>query len=353
MIIFIIPYNHIGGAEKVHLEIVRAIKPHVRLLIVFTSNGGNIISDEFRKYPYVNLRGSKLIALFCATAIIGLSWLMKLTLFGSNNRFFYNLLPFVGKRTKTIDLTHAFTNSDSGIEVYSKSYVRYLSQRIVINKRTLEDYRNQYQQEGFDLSLMDRIRIIPNGINIMPLEREKIESRFNHFTLGYLGRFSPEKRPDIFLELAKATSSINCHAKMICDYFGASEADYPIIEKVIGINDPERIRQELSTISVLLITSSREGFPVSIMEAMEQGIPVISTNVGSISEHIISGYNGFLAEPGMSDESFINFCKVKIEEIGQSRPLYFKLSNNARAHAQNHFDLSFMHKEYKALLCES
>lgn len=353
MVILVIPYNAIGGAEKVHLEIIRAIRPYVRLLIVFTSTGGNTISEEFRKYPYVNLRGSKLIAAFYAIAIVFLSRILKLTLFGCNNRFFYNLLPFVGKKTRTIDLTHAFTNCDEGIEVYSKKYIKYIKHRVLINHKTLEDYRQQYLLDGIDTKLIDRFQVIPNGIYIKPFDEAMINDRFSNFTIGYVGRYSSEKRPDIFLALSRIQYNFNCNAKIICDYFGASESDYPAITKVVGINDPEIIRGEMSTISVLLITSDREGFPLSIMEAMEQGIPVISTNVGSISEHLISGFNGFIAEPGMSDESFIDFSKEKIEEMAQNKTLYYALSLNAREYAQNHFDVNCMHQAYKALLIEN
>ena len=43
--------------------------------------------------------------------------------------------------------------------------------------------------------------------------------------------------------------------------------------------------------------SESEGIPVSIMEAMSFGIPVIATDVGGTSEIVENCYNGVLIEP--------------------------------------------------------
>lgn len=45
-----------------------------------------------------------------------------------------------------------------------------------------------------------------------------------------------------------------------------------------------------------LLTSQREGGPTSLLEAMLIGIPVVSTKVGVVSDIIIDGENGFMAE---------------------------------------------------------
>lgn len=45
-----------------------------------------------------------------------------------------------------------------------------------------------------------------------------------------------------------------------------------------------------------LLTSQREGGPTSLLEAMLIGIPIVSTKVGVVSDIIIDGENGFMAE---------------------------------------------------------
>lgn len=49
---------------------------------------------------------------------------------------------------------------------------------------------------------------------------------------------------------------------------------------------------------VLVLPSYNEGLPIAILEAMSYGLPIVSTNVGSIAESVHNGENGFLINPG-------------------------------------------------------
>ncbi len=49
---------------------------------------------------------------------------------------------------------------------------------------------------------------------------------------------------------------------------------------------------------IYVLPSYNEGLPVSILEAMAAGLPIISTPVGGISEAVIQGVNGYLIHPG-------------------------------------------------------
>ena len=54
----------------------------------------------------------------------------------------------------------------------------------------------------------------------------------------------------------------------------------------------------LAQSSIFILSSRREGFPLSILEAMRAGLPVIATDVGGISEALIDGETGFLVPAG-------------------------------------------------------
>jgi len=72
---------------------------------------------------------------------------------------------------------------------------------------------------------------------------------------------------------------------------------------------------------VLLLSSNIEGFPLVVLEAMRVGMPVISTDVGGVSEQIVDGCNGFLIKANnilaMTDkiEYFYN-NKNEVEVMG-------------------------------------
>lgn len=73
--------------------------------------------------------------------------------------------------------------------------------------------------------------------------------------------------------------------------------------------------------------SDSEGIPVSVMEAMSCGIPVIARNVGGVGE-IVTKENGLLINSGNADE-IANSIIVFLNKIKMNKDLYQKLSVNA------------------------
>ncbi len=62
--------------------------------------------------------------------------------------------------------------------------------------------------------------------------------------------------------------------------------------------------QLLNWADVFILPSFNEGLPISILEAMSYGHPIISTPVGGIPEVVESGKNGILVTPGNEEEIF-------------------------------------------------
>lgn len=333
-----------------HLEVIHALQGSTRVFVIITSTNGAKLAPAYRELRPVNLRGSKILASVCAFAIMVLSRMMRLTLFGCNNKFFYRLLPLVSRRTRTVDFTHAFSYPDWGMEEYAIRFVQHLDARIVINRKTLNDFREQYQRTGTNTELLKRIHLIPNGIKLFPFDPSAIEKRFLRFTIGFVGRFSPEKRPELFLNIVQVCNTPGCHAKMIIDRFEGNTSDYHNFTIVEGNNDPEVVRREFGEISLLLITSYREGFPLVLMEAMELGIPVIAAKVGSIGEHLHHGLNGYLIDPEPEASAMVSAFTSHISSILTDKELYNRLCINARSYAEAHFGLERSHQLYREII---
>ena len=58
----------------------------------------------------------------------------------------------------------------------------------------------------------------------------------------------------------------------------------------------------LNAFDIYVCSSTKEGMPYSILEAMQAGLPIVSTNVGAISGILDDNKNGLLVEPKNVDE---------------------------------------------------
>src|SRR5262249_23780264 len=78
----------------------------------------------------------------------------------------------------------------------------------------------------------------------------------------------------------------------------------------LGFLDEREIIEELVQSDLFVLSSFIEGVPVSVMEAMAIGVPVIATNVGGTSELIEDGRTGLLIRP--SDPQAIADAVIKM-----------------------------------------
>lgn len=83
---------------------------------------------------------------------------------------------------------------------------------------------------------------------------------------------------------------------------------------------------ESNTTTVFINLSSSEGVPVSIMEALSMGIPVIATNVGGTREIVENGINGYLVKENCTVEEV---SKNLLEIYNMNNNEYDKLCENA------------------------
>jgi glycosyltransferase involved in cell wall biosynthesis len=168
----------------------------------------------------------------------------------------------------------------------------------------------------------------------------------DELTIGWLGRFSPEKRPEWFIELAKV---FNKDARFKMAGTGAllasiqeSSFNMPSLEVLGFVNDTKSF---LEGINLLVISSEMEGISLSAMEAISSGIPIISTDVGGMSDLVINGVNGYLVPSNlMSLTSAINAILADPEG-------FWKISDFVGSHGlDSKFDENYMIESFKSIL---
>ena len=95
-----------------------------------------------------------------------------------------------------------------------------------------------------------------------------------------------------------------------------------------------------TAVSVFISTSSAEGLPISIMEAMSFGIPILATDVGACNE-MINSETGLLMPANVNPQQIADFI---ISLIPNSQSAEFR--QGIRLYWQQHFNLESNHKAF-------
>lgn len=119
--------------------------------------------------------------------------------------------------------------------------------------------------------------------------------------LAFLGRISPEKRPDRAIEIAKRTgiklkiaAKIDKADKNYYEEVIAPLMDHPLVEFIGEIGEAEKEAFLGNAYALLFPIDWPEPFGMVMIEAMACGTPVIAFNCGSVPEVIDHGESGFI-----------------------------------------------------------
>lgn len=167
---------------------------------------------------------------------------------------------------------------------------------------------------GFDIGSPDRIRVMPLGLDLDRFLGG--ESARGHLraelglapdtpTVGIVARLVPIKAHEVFLEAAARLTRRVAGAVFVIVGDGERRAALEAEVQRHGLRgrvhflgwrrDLERIYADLD---VVALSSRNEGSPVSLIEAMAAGRPVVSTRVGGVPDLIEDGRTGMLVAAG-------------------------------------------------------
>jgi len=175
---------------------------------------------------------------------------------------------------------------------------------------------------------------------IAPLElvgEASVRSRFgfsqDETLVLWLGRFTQVKRPDKVVEIARLLPKIRFVMAGGGELLDKVKASAPGNVSFVGFQDKNEM---WSIADIALSTSDSEGMPLSLIEAQMAGVPVVSTDVGSVSEILEDGITGYLAGKDVKE------LASKIEMVIQDLESGAKLGRAAKLRAEREFSSSVM-----------
>jgi glycosyltransferase involved in cell wall biosynthesis len=148
--------------------------------------------------------------------------------------------------------------------------------------------------------------------------------------VGFLGRLSPEKGPEVFLRAA-----LLAHARLPDAHFvlvGDGPLAPALRESIARMKLEGRVhlaglRRDVAAVlndmDVLVSSSHSEAMPLAVMEAMASGLPVVATRVGGVPDMIAQGESGWLVAPNDFDEMATRLVQIlatpgELERMGRS-----------------------------------
>lgn len=170
---------------------------------------------------------------------------------------------------------------------------------------------NQSVQSSIEKSYklpITKIPVVRNGVDISKFYSEKKANGAN-LTLINVGRFSPQKNHELLIQCYKRLLEKYESLKLILVGEGELKRnieqlviDNKMQDKVLFTGNVINVEDYLAKADIFLMTSDYEGLPLSVIEAMAAGLPIVSTKAGGVVDLVRDKENGILTEVGNKDE---------------------------------------------------
>lgn len=241
------------------------------------------------------------------------------------SRFLYK-----GKIVHTIHNMASKETTESNRKLERKLFKKKIVQPVAISPIVKNSIVEYYGEKPEDVPM------IYNGIkldNCIP----KIDYNFNddEIRLIHIGRFQEQKNHELMLKAMRIVTNTNKRVRLHCFGAGILEDEIKNMADSEGVSDyiifegtTDNQYNELHKADIFLLPSKWEGMPITLIEAMGTGLPVVVTPVGGIPDMVSDQYSGIICEltvEGLSQAIKMFLCDKELRE---------QCGNHAREEAQ-------------------
>lgn len=159
------------------------------------------------------------------------------------------------------------------------------------------------------------------------------------FVVGWVGRMTAVKRTEDVARTMRALVDRGVDAYLCLVGDGPDRAglerhmhELGIVRRCLFVGYQEDVARFYDAIDVLLLTSVNEGTPVSVIEALASGHPVVATRVGGVSDVVRDGVDGFLVDVGD-----VELLGARLAELAGDPELRARMGSAGRAHVTGRY----------------
>jgi glycosyltransferase involved in cell wall biosynthesis len=242
-------------------------------------------------------------------------------------------------RDLDVPVIHSFHGHhlyDPEFSLVKRGILNFLERRLAKRSAALVTIGKRVKDELLEVGIGERSQFHPIAPGIAVPKVDSATDRRAEFGISssetvvmWLGRFTQVKRPDLVLEIAKALPEITFVMAGGGELLESCRAKAPKNVKLVGFQNKDEMWKMAD---IGLCTSDSEGMPLSLIEAQMAGVPVVSTDVGSVVEIVIDGKTGKLAKDLVGLVEGIKWVTNSIEKSDE-------LSKESKRHALENFTI--------------
>lgn len=202
----------------------------------------------------------------------------------------------------------------------------------------------------------DRVAVIPFGIDLKVFSLTSERDFACVKTIGIVKKLESVYGIDILIKAFHVLSKQHGDISLVIIGDGSQKSDLEELCVRLGIRKNVKFQsavpnhavpEKLAEIDIFVVPSKSESFGVAAVEAMAMELPVIASNVGGLPEVTDYGRCGILCTPSEVDE-----LAQKMSELINDKNIRVKLSQLARAHVAEIYDLEKNYTSFRALINE-
>jgi glycosyltransferase involved in cell wall biosynthesis len=233
------------------------------------------------------------------------------------------------------------------VVIAEKSLGFFTDQLLAVGDKVRQDLLNA------GIGATDKFGVMPPGLGIGKLpgqenSRTVLDLPAAGLQCAFIGRVTQIKRPDRFLDVVSEVKKRGLEL----NFFIAGDGELLEIsrERIKTENLPvtvlgwqSDIERVLSAADIVVLTSDNEGTPLSLIQAGLAGLPVVTTNVGSVPEVVINGVTGIITSLEIKE------IADALEKLLADKGLRGKLGVAAQEFTLSHFGVKRLVSEHEEL----
>ncbi len=326
-ILFVAHSMKMGGAEKVLLQVVKHF--HGLGFQIFLAGPNGPMLDQF--LPYCK-KYFKLFPGFLPLTFSFLRYLKALAAMVLNTIALFFFIRFQSSidlifsntsvtlhgsvvarifKIPSVVMVHENMNPNI-VSSFLRSGLLWLNTRVIVVSKAMTKLFQNKRGTGKVVRIPEGVSLGKGSPGKFPLNHQKTSLFFGDEKgplVGIVGKVLPIKGQEYFLQMAAKVSLKHYNAKFVV--MGEYQPKSLYFQKLLRLRHSlnlkkqvfftgfvDNLNEAISKLDVLVVSSESEEMPLVILEAMALEKPVVSFNVGGISDVLENGRNGYLVDFG-------------------------------------------------------